>query len=186
MAEYYQIAVPRDVGNNLKFPSKCADCLQPTRSHNYKIVKHKELKGYYLRVPHCETHLKMIRYMKAVHYGTLSFALLLGVVIGRYLHNHRVFVVGRIGFNYIVAGVIAIAVWAATFFILHFLVLWQFAAKGSIDREGAVEIVGVYADAFVLQFHNKTYGIEFSQLNYATTLPLADDITGQNPSAPRF
>jgi len=168
MEEYYQIAVGKDVGNNLQFPNKCAYCLEPTRFPHPVIVKHKELKAYSLRVPYCETHSRMIRYMKAIHYGTLTFALLVAFVIGRYLHNHGIFVYGQIGFNYIVAGVIAIAVWAASFFIIHFLILWQFAAKGSIDREGAVQIVGVHPNGFVLLFHNKTFGIEFLQLNYST------------------
>ena len=108
----------------------------------------------------------MIRYMKLVNYGALAFALLLAVLIGRYLHNNRVFT----PFNYWVAGFIGLVSWALTFFVLHFLLLWQFQAKGSVDRDGAVEIVGVHADGFVLLFHNPIFGREFTILNYATLI----------------
>ena len=170
MEEHYQIAVRRDVGNNLKFPSKCAYCLAPTTLPHHRIIKHKQLKGYKLKVPYCETHSRMIRYMNLVHYGTLAFALLLTVLIGRYLHNHRVFVIGFTGFNYLVAGFIGLVIWMLTYFVLQFMVVWQFEAKASIDREGAVEIVGVHADGFVLLFHNETFGREFAQLNYSTLI----------------
>ena len=170
MENDYQIAVSKQVANNLKFPSKCAYCLEATPSPHHMIVKHKQVKGYQLRVPYCETHSRMIRYMKLVHYGALSFALLLAFLIGRYLHNNRVFVFGLTGYNYLVAGFIGLVVWALTFFLLHFLVLWQFEAKGSIDKQGAVEIVGVHADGFVLLFHNKTFGREFAKLNHSTLI----------------
>jgi hypothetical protein len=170
MEDYYQIAVGRDVGNELQFPNKCAYCLEPTRFPRYLVVKHKELKGYKLRVPYCETHSRIIRYMKAVHYGAFSFSLLIAAVIGRYLHNHQVFVFGAIGLNYIAAGFIFIAVWIVTFFTLHFIVLWRFAVKGTLDKDGAVHIVGVHPNGFVLLFYNKTFGIEFLQLNYSALL----------------
>jgi hypothetical protein len=111
----------------------------------------------------------MIRYMNLVHYGTLGFALLLAALIGRYLHNHQVFVIGLIGLNYIVAGFICLVIWLPTYFLLHFILLWQFDAKGSIDKKGAVEIGGVRPDGFVLLFHNPTFGREFTQLNYSNT-----------------
>ena len=166
MEEHYQIAVRRNVGSNLKFPSKCAYCLEPSAPH-YKIVKHDQLKGYKLKVPYCETHSSMIRYMKLVHYGSFSFALLLTILIGRYLHNHQVFVLGFIGFNYLVAAfVVFIPTWFAAGFILRIMVLRQFAGEGYLEHYGAVEIVGVDVDTFVLLFHNKSFGTEFSQLNY--------------------
>ena len=166
MKENYQIAVSRYVVNNLKFPSKCAYCLAETPAPHYIKVKHKELKGHELRVPYCETHSRLIRYMKLVNYGTLGFALLFAVLIGRYLHNNRVFT----PFNYWVAGFIGIVIWALTFFVFHFMLLWQFQAKASIDRDGAVEIVGVHADGFVLLFHNTIFGREFTLLNYSTLI----------------
>ena len=165
MEENYQIAVSRYVGNNLKFPSKCAYCLEATPAPHYIKVKHKQLKGYELRVPYCETHSRMIRYMKLVNFGAIAFALLLAVLIGRYLHNNRVFT----PFNYWVAGFIGLVIWAVTFFVLHFMILWQFEGKG-IDRDGAVEIVGVHADGFVLLFHNAIFGREFTLLNYSTLI----------------
>ena len=170
MDENFQIAVSKSVSNNLKFPSKCAFCLEPTPAPHYVKVKHNELKGYELHVPHCETHLRMIRYMKLVHYGTLGFALLISAIVGRYLHHHRVFVIGFTGFNYIVAGFLCLVIWLPTYFVLQFILLWQFEAKGSIDRKGAVEIVGVHTDGFVLLFHNQTFGREFTQLNYSTLM----------------
>ena len=166
MEENYQIAVSRNVGNNLKFPGKCAYCLEATPSPYYIKVKHKQVKGYELRVPYCETHSRMIRYMKLVNFGAIAFALLLAFLIGRYLHNNRVFT----PFNYWVAGFIGLVIWVATFFVLHFMILWQFEAKGSIDRDGAVEIVGVHADGFVLLFHNPILGREFTILNYSTLI----------------
>jgi hypothetical protein len=167
MEEYYQVAVRRDVGNNLKFPSKCAYCLAPTTVPHHMIIKHKELKGYKLKVPYCERHASILRYLKVVHYASLCFALLVSVLLARYLHNHRVFVLGSIGFNYLVAGIIVLPIWLSLNFVLAIMVLRKFAAEASLDHDGAVQIVGVHANGFALQFHNETFGREFTQLNYS-------------------
>jgi len=168
MKEYYQIAVRRDAGN-LKFPGKCAYCLEPTPAH--LIVKDKQLKGYELKVPYCEKHSRMIRYMKAIHQGAFYFAVILALLIAIYLHDRRVFVVGDIGFNVLVAGFIGLAICMAVIWLLRRVVLsLLFAGEGSLDQDGAVQIAGVYADAFVLLFHNPQFGTEFSQLNSSTLI----------------
>ena len=156
MEDYYRAAVAKAAADNLKFPSKCAYCLKLTPLHHI-TVKHNKLKGYELKVPYCETHSQMIRYMSTI---------LFGVLLGRYLHNHEVFVVGFLGFNYLVAGFISLVVFAVVFVVLRTMVVRRyFAGQGSLDQGGAVEIVGVYPDVVVLHFHNRTYGTEFSQLN---------------------
>ena len=171
MEENYQIAVAKNVANSLKFPSKCAYCLEPTPSPLHMFVKHKQVKGYELKVPYCATCLRMISYMKLVHYGALSFSLLTAFVCAHYFHKYRVFVIGTLGINYVVAGILGLSLWVMSNFLLHFLVLSQFRAnKGYVDKNGAVEIVGVHPDGFVLLFHNKIFGIEFSQLNYSTLI----------------
>ena len=85
--------VAKAAADNLKFPSKCAYCLELTPLHHV-TVKHDKLKGYELKVPYCETHSRMIRYMKLVQYGAIASTILFAVLLGRYLHNHQVFVVG--------------------------------------------------------------------------------------------
>ena len=167
MEEQYQAAVDKRVGNNLKFPSKCAYCLKLAPLHHI-AVKHKQLKGYELKVPYCETHSRMIRYMKWIQYGALALAILFAIVVGGYFHNHRTFVAGSVGFNYLVAGFIGLGVFFVLLLALRAVVLSRyFAGQGSLDQAGAVEIVAVYADAFVLLFLNRTFGTEFSQLNDA-------------------
>ena len=170
MQDYYQAAVGRDVGKNLKFPNKCAYCLE-SKALQHISVKHKELKGYVLRVPYCETHSKMIRYMKVIQYGALAIAILFAILLGRYLHDHEVFVAGAWGFNYLVAGFIGLAVFFAILLVLRKVVLSRyFAGQGSLDPGGAVEIVAVYSDAFVVLFHNRMFGMEFGQLNHSTPI----------------
>jgi hypothetical protein len=110
--------------------------------------------------------------MKAVHYGGLYFGIILAVLLGIYLHNRRVFVVGNIGFNVLVAGFIGVAICIAVIWLLQRVVLQLlFAGEGSLDQDGAVQIVGVFTDAFVLLFHNPSFGTEFSQLNYSAVIP---------------
>ena len=165
MEDYYRAAVAKAAADNLKFPSKCAYCLKLTPLHHI-TVKHNKLKGYELKVPYCETHSQMIRYMKLVQYGAIASTILFAVLLGRYLHNHEVFVAGFLGFNYLVAGFISLVVFAVVFVVLRTMVVRRyFAGQGSLDQGGAVEIVGVYPDIVVLHFHNRTYGTEFSQLN---------------------
>ena len=170
IAEYFKTAVGRDISNNLKFPNKCAYCLEPTPPQ-YIIVKNKALKGFELKVPYCETHSRMIRYMKGVHNAAFCFAILLGILLAFYFRSRQMFVLGTIGFNVIVGALIGFAAFFPVFLLLRGVVLGRFfPGQGSLDKEGAVEIVGVYADAVVLQFHNKIFGIEFSQLNYSTPI----------------
>jgi hypothetical protein len=101
----------------------------------------------------------------------LAFALLIAVLFGGYFHNNRVFVSGYIGFNYLVAGFIGLIIFFLVLLGVRALVLSRyFAGQGSLDQGGAVEIVAVYSDAFVLSFLNRTYGTEFSQSNHATPI----------------
>ena len=170
MEECYQVAVTREVGSKLRFPSKCAYCLAPTPV-NYRAVKHEKLKGYVLRVPYCETHSKMIKYQKIPVYGPIIIALLVAAPLGKYWHDNAVFGGrGGIGFNYLAAGIVGMVVWFVTLAILHFLVLYFYVGLKSIDPDGAVQIAEVYSDGFVLLFQNKTYGTEFSQLNHGTPI----------------
>ena len=165
MKEQYQVAVDRSVGHSLKFPSKCAYCLKDAPLEQVE-VKHNQLKDYALRVPYCETHSSMIRYMKWTHNGALAFALVIAVLLGGYFHRNTVFVTGYIGFNYLVAGFIGLVVFFVVLLGVRALVLSRyFAGQGSLDQGGAVEIIAVYADAFVLRFQNRMYGTEFSQMN---------------------
>ena len=167
MEEGYQVAVTKDVGNKLSFPGKCAYCLAPTPLQ-YMTVKHEKLKGYKFKVPHCETHSKMIKYQKVPLYGSIVLSLIVAVPLGLYLHNNAVFGGrGSIGFNYIVAGFVGALVWFAALALLSFLVVYFFVGPRSVHPDGAVRIGGVYSDGFVLIFQNETYGIEFSQLNQA-------------------
>jgi len=133
-------------------------------------VKNKELKGFELKVPYCETHSKMIRYMKLVHYGSFWFACLLGILLAFYFRSRQMFVVGAIGFNVIAGGLVGFAAFFPVFLLLRSVVLGRFPGQGSLEKDGAVEIVGVYADAVVLLFHNKGFGVEFSQLNHSTPI----------------
>ena len=170
MEECYHVAVAREAGNRLKFPSKCAYCLAPMPV-NYRAVKHEKLKGCVLKVPYCETHSKMIKYQKIPVYGPIIIALIVAVPLGKYWHDNAVFGGrGSIGFNYLAAGIVAAVVWFVTLAILHFLVLYFFVGLRSIDPDGAVQIVEVHSDGFVLLFQNKTYGTEFSQLNHGTPI----------------
>lgn len=167
MEQPYQAAVDKRAGNNLRFPNKCAYCLELGPLHQI-VVKHKQLKGIGLKVPYCETHTRMIRYMKWIQYGALAFAIVFAFLLGRYFHDHRVFVAGSMGFNYMVAGFIGLGVFLVVLLVLRNVVLSRyFPDQGSLDPMGAVEVVAVYADAFVLLFHNRTFGTEFSQLNDA-------------------
>ena len=167
MEQHYQAAVDRQARNSLKFPNKCAYCLK-VGPLQHTGVTHRQLKGYALSVPYCETHSNMIRYMKWIHNGSLAFALVIAFLIGRYFHNNATFVTGYIGFNYLVAGFIGLVLFFVVLLIVRAVVLLRyFAGRGSLDQGGAVEIAAVYADAFVLRFDNRTYGEEFSQLNNA-------------------
>lgn len=167
MNEYYQAAVDRQSRHSLKFPSKCAYCLKVAPLEHIGIT-HRQLKGYALSVPYCETHSNMIRYMKWIHNGSLAFALVIAILLGGYFHKNGVFVTGYIGFNYLVAGFIGLVLFFVVLLIVRAVVLSRyFAGQGSLDQGGAVEIVAVYSDAFVLRFHNRAYGTEFSQLNHA-------------------
>ena len=170
MEEGYHVAVAKEVGNKLRFPSKCAYCLAPT-SLQYTTVKHDQLKGCKLKVPHCETHSKMIKYQKIPPYGALVLALIVAVPLGRYFHNNAVFGGrGSIGFNYLAAGFVGAIVWFAALALLSFLMLYFFVGPRSIDPDGAVRIVEVYSDGFVLLFQNGVYGAEFNLLNHATPI----------------
>ena len=170
MEAHYQAAVDMQAGHSLNFPSKCAYCLKLAPLENISI-NHKQLKGYALRVPYCQTHSNMIRSMKWIHNGALAFALLIAVLFGGYFHKNRVFVSGYIGFNYLVAGFIGLIIFFLVLLGVRALVLSRyFAGQGSLDQGGAVEIVAVYSDAFVLSFLNRTYGTEFSQSNHATPI----------------
>ena len=170
MEKYYQAAVDRVAGQSLKFPSKCAYCLEPAALEHI-TVKHKDLKGYALQVPYCQIHSNMIRYMKWIHNGSLAFALIIAILLGGYFHKNAVFVTGYIGFNFLVAGFIGLIVFFVVLLAARALVFSRyFAGQGSLDQGGAVEIVAVYSDAFVLRFLNRTYGTEFSQINHATPI----------------
>ena len=173
MEESCPIAVGREAGNNLKFPGKCAYCFERTIHPHYLIVKHKELKGYKLKVPYCETHSRMFRYLKVAHYASFAFALFVTVLIARYLHNHRVFVVGNTGFNYLVAAVFLFPVWFPVIFLLRILVLRHFAGAPSVDHVGAVQIDRVCADGFILLFYNVSFAREFNQLNHLPPLEIS-------------
>lgn len=163
MEERYLVAVSSAVGNELKFPSKCAYCLAPVPLQHV-TVKHNQLKACQLRVPYCETHAKIIRYMKLVQYGSLAIALLIAFPIGKYLHEHQVFS----PFNFWVAGFIGLVVFLVVFGVLTLVFQRYFKGQGFLDQVGAVAIVKVYSDGFVLLFDNKTFGTEFSQLNPVT------------------
>ena len=170
MEEYYQAAVDIRARDSLNFPSKCAYCLELAPLEHISI-KHKQLKRYVLRVPYCQTHSSMIRSMKWIQNGSLAFAILIAVLLGGYLHNNRVFVTGSIGFNYLVAGFIGLGIFFLVLLGVRALVLSRyFPGQGSLDPGGAVEIVAVYSDAFVLGFLNRMYGTEFSQTNRATLI----------------
>ena len=167
MEKYYQAAVDRQAGHSLKFPSKCSYCLKDAPLEHIGVT-HRQLKGYALSVPYCETHSTMIRYMKWIHNGALAFALVIAFLLGLYFHNNAVFVTGYLGFNYLVAGFIGLVLFFVVLLIVRAVVFSRhFAGQGSLDQGGAVEIVAVYSDAFVLRFHNRAYGTEFSQLNNA-------------------
>jgi hypothetical protein len=169
MDKGYLVAVSKDSGNKLKFPSKCAYCLasMPLR---HVTVKHNQLKRFELKVPYCETHAAMIRRMKLTMYVSLGFGLLVAVVLAKYFHMNRVFMLGAMGFNYIAGGIIGLVVIVASIVVLRFVVLWYFPGQGSLDQVGAVDIVEVYSDGFVVLFDNKAFGIEFSLLNQATPI----------------
>ena len=170
MEEYYQAAVNIRARDSLSFPSKCAYCLKLAPLEHISI-KHKQLKRYVLRVPYCQTHSSMIRSMKWIQNGAMAFAILIAVLLGGYLHNNRVFVTGSVGFNYLVAGFIGLGIFFLVLLGVRALVLSRyFAGQGSLEPGGAVEIVAVYSDAFVLGFLNRTYGTEFSQTNRATLI----------------
>jgi hypothetical protein len=165
MENDYQAAVDIRARDSLNFPSKCAFCLKLAPLEHISI-KHKQLKRYALRVPYCQTHSNMIRYMKWAQNGALASALLIAVLLGGYFHNNRLFVTGSMGFNYLVAGFIGLVIFFLVLLAVRALVLSRyFAGQGSLDPGGAVEIIAVYSDAFVLHFLNKSYGTEFSQLN---------------------
>ena len=165
MEKGYLVAVSSDVGNKLSFPGKCAYCLAPMPLQHI-TVKHGQLTAGTLRVPYCETHAKIIRYMKLVQYGALAFALLIAIPIGKYFHDHRVFS----PFNFWVAGFIGLVVFLVVFGVLTLVCQRYFKAQGFLDRVGAVAIVKVYSDGFVLLFDNKTFGTEFSRLNPVTPI----------------
>ena len=170
MEQHYQAAVDMRARDSLNFPGKCAFCLKLAPLEHVSI-KHKQLKGDALRVPYCQTHSNMIRSMKWIHNGALAFALVIAVLLGGYFHNNRVFVTGSIGLNYLVAGFIGLVVFFLVLLAVRAVVLSRyFAGQGSLDQGGAVEIVAVYSDAFVLSFLNRTYGTEFSQINHATPI----------------
>jgi hypothetical protein len=170
MEKYYQAAVNIRARDSLSFPSKCAYCLKLAPLEHISI-KHNQLKRYVLRVPYCQTHSSMIRSMKWIQNGALAFAVLIAVLLGGYLHNNRVFVTGAVGFNYLVAGFIGLGIFFLVLLGVRALVLSRyFAGQGSLDPGGAVEIVAVYSDAFVLGFLNSTYGTEFSQTNRAALI----------------
>ena len=160
MRDGYLVAVTTDIRNHLKFPNKCAYCLAPMPLEHISI-KHDQLKACALRVPYCETHAKIIRYMKLVQYGSFAFALLIAVVLGKYLHDNRVFT----PFNYWVAGFVGFVVFFIVFGVLVVVSQRYFKAQGFLDEVGAVAIVQVYRDGFVLLFDNRAFGTEFSQLN---------------------
>jgi len=170
MEQNYHAAVDIRARDSLSFPSKCAYCLELAPLEHISI-KHKQLKRYALRVPYCQIHSTMIRYSKWIQNGSVVFAILIGFLLAGYFHNNRVFVIGYTGFNYLVAGFIALVVFFVVLLVVRALVFSRyFAGQGSLDPGGAVEIVAVYSDAFVLSFLNKTYGTEFSQINH--TIPL--------------
>ena len=170
MEDGYRVAVAKEIGNKLKFPGKCAYCLAP-KPLQYMTVKHQLLKGCELKVPHCETHSKMINYLKVPRYGAIALALIVAVPLGLYLHNNAVFGGrGSVGFNYLAAGFVGAIVWFAALALLSFLVLYFFVGPRSVDSDGAVRIVEVYSDSFVLLFQNGVYGAEFNLLNHATPI----------------
>ena len=160
MEDGYLVVVGSVIRNNLRFPNKCAYCLAPMPLHHI-TVKHDQLKNCALRVPYCETHAKIIRHMKLVQYGSLAFALLIAFPIGKYLHDNRVFT----PFNFWVAGFVGLVVFLLVFGVLALISQRYFKAQGFLDQVGAVAIVKVYPEGFVLLFDNKTFGTEFSQLN---------------------
>ena len=169
--EKYQIAVDRDVGNNLKFPGKCACCLETTASPHHMIVKHKELGGYEFKVPYCETHARMLHYMKVIERVAICIGAVVGIPLAVYLQRNRVFLFPIRGWNASIGIFIGIATGIA------FLVIFQlgalllfFPGQRYVSRDGAVQIVGVDSDAFVLLFDNKVFGLEFTILNYSTLI----------------
>lgn len=169
--EKYQIAVGRDVGNKLKFPSKCACCLEPTTSPHHMIVKHAELKGYELKVPYCETHARMLHYMKVIERVAICVGAVVGLPLAIYLQRNRVFLFPIRGWNASIGVFIGIATCIAFLVIFQLAALLLFfAGQKYVSRDGAVQIVGVYSDAFVLLFDNKAFGLEFSLLNYSTLI----------------
>ena len=166
--EEYRIAVRRDVANNLKFPSKCALCLEPTTPPHHMTVKQKELKGYELKVPYCETHARMMHYMKVIERVAICFGAVVGLPLAVYFQNNRVVAFPIRGLNASIGIFIGIAAGIAFLVIFQFGALFLFfPGQRYVPRDGAVRIADVYSDAFVLVFDNKIFGLEFSILNHS-------------------
>ena len=166
--EEYRIAVRKDVATNLKLPSKCSCCLEPTTSSHHMIVKHKALKGYELKVPYCETHARMLHYLKIIERVAIGVGAVVGLPLAVYFQKNRVVELPIRGLNASIGIFIGIAGGIALLVIFQLGALFVFfPGKRYVSRDGAVQIVEVYPDAFVLLFDNKVFGLEFSVLNYS-------------------
>ena len=132
------------------------------------IVKHKELTGYELKAPYCETHARMMHFMKIIERVAIGVGALVGLPLAVYFQKNRVVEIPIRGLNASIGVFIGIAAG------IVFLVIFQlgalflfFPGQRYVSRDGAVRIADVYSDAFVLVFDNKVFGLEFSILNYS-------------------
>jgi hypothetical protein len=160
----HQVAIKMETINNLSFPNKCAYCLE-TPPAKYVTLKDKQIKGLKLKVPYCERHHKIINRLMILDKILLFFFLAGALGLAIYLHNNQAIVIGNIGFNFITAQIVFVIVYVIAGLIIRRFSQAYLGDEAVLDEEGAVRIMGVYNDAFVLQFYNQHFATEFADLN---------------------
>lgn len=161
----YEVIVGMELRDSLRFPFKCAYCLELSPARRI-VVKNKELKGVKLEVPYCARHSAIIRRLKIINQAVFAFLVVAAIALGIYMHEKQLIVIGSTGFNFIAAQLIFIVVFGAVYLLFQRLLSRSnFGGEGTLDWDGAVEIIGGYTDAFVLWFHNHRFATEFADLN---------------------
>ncbi len=161
----YEVIVGMELIDKLRFPAKCAYCLEGSPERRI-AAKHEQLKRYKIQVPYCTRHATIISRLKILNKAVFSCLVVGAVVLGIYLHEKQVIVIGHTGLNFLAAQLIFIVAFGAVYLLFQRLLSRaNFGDHGTLDGDGAVEIVGVYTDALVLWFHNQRFATEFAELN---------------------
>jgi len=91
--ERHQVTLSMDRALSSRFPTKCAYCLEPSPTHTL-VLKNKELKGFKLVVPYCAEHSNIVNRLKVLDKTMFWGFIVSAVLLGIYLSNNQVFVIG--------------------------------------------------------------------------------------------